>query len=170
MSLSIRPSVHLSVIQKNIDVLTKESKLGYPCGVICLSLVPSKYLFLSAWRKFGFNKKICRKLHIVFVYYQQNSCTNAPTELAWPGGTISRQQSKSSSSPCTASVFFRQIDTDIQIDWHVAHTWQVGQSTHLIIPIQSYFCWIVFFIAVLDRSQSTNQFFHFRFFITRFFH
>ncbi len=43
-------------------------------GISPLS-VPSKYLFLCARRKFGFNKKICRKLLIVYMYYQQNSCT-----------------------------------------------------------------------------------------------
>ncbi len=37
--------------------------------------VPSKYLFLCARRKFGFNKKIRRTLLIVYVYYQPNSCT-----------------------------------------------------------------------------------------------
>jgi hypothetical protein len=50
-------------------------KIKNPLGGICPSSVPSKYLFLCARRKFGFNKKICRKLLIVYMYYQQNSCT-----------------------------------------------------------------------------------------------
>jgi hypothetical protein len=49
-------------------------KIKNPFGGICPS-IPSKYLFLFARRKFGFNKKISRKLLIVYVYYQQNSCT-----------------------------------------------------------------------------------------------
>ncbi len=47
---------------------------------------------------------------------------------------------------------------------------QFGQSTHLFIPIELFFCWIVIFIAVLDRWQSTDQFWLFRFFITPIFH
>jgi hypothetical protein len=39
-----------------------------------------------------------------------------------------------------------------------------------LIPIQRYFCRIVFFAAVLDRWQSTDKFCHFRFFITPIFH
>jgi hypothetical protein len=50
-------------------------KIKNPLGGICPSSVPSKYLFLCARRKFRFNKKICRKLLIVYMYYQQNSCT-----------------------------------------------------------------------------------------------
>ncbi len=45
------------------------------------------------------------------------------------------------------------------------HTRPIGQSAHFIFPIQVYFCRIVFFIAVLDTSKSTDQFCHFRLFI-----
>ncbi len=49
-------------------------------------------------------------------------------------------------------------------------TWPIGQTTHLLIPIQHYFWRIVIFIAVLDRWQSTDQFCRFQFFITPIFH
>ncbi len=62
-------------------------KIGYPRGVICLSFVPSEYLFLCSRKKIGFNKKISRKLPIVFVYYQPISCTT-PVEHGWAGGTF----------------------------------------------------------------------------------
>jgi hypothetical protein len=37
--------------------------------------ITSKYLFLCARRKVGFNMKFCRKLLVVFVYYKPNLCT-----------------------------------------------------------------------------------------------
>jgi hypothetical protein len=52
-----------------------EIKIKNTLGGICPSSVPSKYLFLCARRKFGFNMKIHRKLLIVYVHYQPNSCT-----------------------------------------------------------------------------------------------
>ncbi len=50
-------------------------KIENPLWGICPLSVPSKYLFLCARKKFGFNKKIRRKLLIVYMCYQQNSCT-----------------------------------------------------------------------------------------------
>jgi hypothetical protein len=44
------------------------SKIKNPLGDICPSSVPSKYLFLCARRKLGFNKKIRRKLLIMYMY------------------------------------------------------------------------------------------------------
>jgi hypothetical protein len=50
-------------------------KIKNPLGGICPWSIPSKYLFLCARRKFRFNKKIRRKLLIVYMYYEQKSCT-----------------------------------------------------------------------------------------------
>jgi hypothetical protein len=88
--LSVCPSV---MNTKTSRFLTFELKLGCPHGVICLSSIASKYLFLCARRKFGLNKKIRRILLIVYVYYQPNSCTTH-TEHEWAGGIFLRQQKK----------------------------------------------------------------------------
>ncbi len=58
-------------------------KLVYPPGVICLMSTPFEYLFQCARRKFRSNKKIRRKLLIVYVYYQPNSCTAPATWMGW---------------------------------------------------------------------------------------
>jgi hypothetical protein len=60
------------------------------------SSVPSKYLFLRARRKFGFNKKIRRKLFIVYMNYQPNSCTSIHLQswMGWSTITFLRQQKK----------------------------------------------------------------------------
>ncbi len=80
---SVRPSVHLCIQNmKTCRFFIQESKLGYPRGVICPLSIPSKYLFLCARRKFGFNKKIRRNLLTVYVYYQPNSC-NKNAEHEW---------------------------------------------------------------------------------------
>jgi hypothetical protein len=55
--------------------------------------------FLCARRKLGFNKKICRKSLIVYVYYYQpNSCTMMYHTLAakrgWAGEAFLRQRGK----------------------------------------------------------------------------
>ncbi len=61
--------------------------------VFCPSSIPSEYLFLCKRRKFGFNKRICTKLLIVYMYFQPNSCnTHADCEWAW--GTFLRQWRK----------------------------------------------------------------------------
>ncbi len=66
---------------KTRRIFTQELKSGCPREVFCPSSIPSKYLFLCARRKFGFNKKICTKLLIVYVYFQPNSCnTHADRE------------------------------------------------------------------------------------------
>jgi hypothetical protein len=44
-------------------------------------------------RKFGFNKKICTKLLIVYVYFQPKSC-NTHAEHEWAQGTFLRQWRK----------------------------------------------------------------------------
>jgi hypothetical protein len=54
---------------------------------------PTKSPFLCARRKIGFNKKICRNLLIVYVYYQPNSCTTH-AECEWARGTFLRQRRK----------------------------------------------------------------------------
>ncbi len=51
------------------------NKIKNPLGGICPLSIPSKYLFLCARRKFRFNKKICRKLLIIYMYHEQDSCT-----------------------------------------------------------------------------------------------
>ncbi len=77
ISLSVRPSVCPSVRPivwntKTRRIFTQELKLGCPREVFCPLSVPPEYLFQSTRRKFGFNKKICRNLLIVYVYYQPN--------------------------------------------------------------------------------------------------
>ncbi len=57
-------------------------KIKHTLGGICALSIPSKYLFLFARRKFRFNKKICRKLLFVYMYYKQNSCTT-PWSVGW---------------------------------------------------------------------------------------
>jgi hypothetical protein len=75
ISLSVSPSFCPSIWNtKKCRFWTNVLKSGCPRGVFCLSSVPSKYLFLCARRKFGFNKKIGRSLLIVYVYYQPNWC------------------------------------------------------------------------------------------------
>ncbi len=44
-------------------------------------------------RKFGFNKKTCTKLLMVYVYFQPNSC-NTRAECEWAQGTFLRQWRK----------------------------------------------------------------------------
>ncbi len=88
MSLSVCLSEIPKHVYFNIGI-----KLGCPCGDFCLSSVPSEYLFPCARRKFGFNKKICRNLIFVYVYYQPNSCTTH-TKHEWAGGTFLRQWKK----------------------------------------------------------------------------
>ncbi len=84
-------SVCLSVryLWKHVEFL----KSGCPRGVFCLSSIPSEYLFQCTRRKFGFNKKICTKLLIVYVYFQPNSC-NTHAEREWAQGTFLRQRRK----------------------------------------------------------------------------
>jgi hypothetical protein len=74
-------------------------------------------------RQFGFNKKICRKSLIVYVYYQPNSCTmyHTPAEHWWAGETFLRQRKKSSSSPRAAGV----------ISIEASRTWWIGDAKEL---------------------------------------
>jgi hypothetical protein len=74
---------------KTRRIFMQELKLGCPCGVFCPSSIPSKFLFICTRRKFGFNKKICTKLLIVYVYFQPNSC-NTHEEHEWARGTFLR--------------------------------------------------------------------------------
>jgi hypothetical protein len=61
---------------KHIKIYKKVGiKIKSSLGGIYPSSVPSKYLFSCARRIFGFNKKTRRKLLILYMYYQQNSCT-----------------------------------------------------------------------------------------------
>ncbi len=80
----------------------QELILGYPRGFFCPLSILSEYLFLHSRRKFGFNKKTCKKLIVGFVYYKQNSYTT----LAERGQEepFLCQQKKGSSSPRAASV------------------------------------------------------------------
>ncbi len=89
-------SVCLSVClfhMKTRRILMQELKSGCPRGVSYPSSIPSEYLFLCGRRKFGFNKKICTKLLIVYVYIQPNSC-NTHAECEWAQGTFLRQRRK----------------------------------------------------------------------------
>ncbi len=54
---------------KTRRIFMQELKSGCPRGVFCPSSIPSKYLFLCTRRKFGFNKKMCTKLLVVYVYF-----------------------------------------------------------------------------------------------------
>ncbi len=78
---------------KTCRIFTQELKSGCPLGVFCPQSIPSKYLFLCTRRKFVFNKKIHRKLLIVYVYFQPNSC-NTHTDCEWAQGTFPRQRRK----------------------------------------------------------------------------
>ncbi len=93
MSLSISLSVCLSVCPsvcneyENTPHFHLGIKIRVSTWVFCLSSIPSEYLFLCARRKFVFNKKTRRKLLIVHLYFQPNSC-NTHAEHEWAQGTF----------------------------------------------------------------------------------
>ncbi len=86
--LFVRPFV-----MKTGRIFTQELKSGCPRGVFGSSSIPPKYLFLCTRRKSGFNKKIHTKLHVVYMYFQPNSC-NAHADHEWAQGTFLRQRRK----------------------------------------------------------------------------
>jgi hypothetical protein len=69
-------------------------------------------------RKFGFNKKVRKKLLIVYVYFQPNSC-NTHTEYEWAQGTLLRQWRKV--PPAHPQRVHLQITIDYDFGWHVSH-------------------------------------------------
>jgi hypothetical protein len=76
LQLFLNPKFQSLCGKTNIKINRKVGiKIKIPLGGICPSSVPSKYLFLCARQKFRFKKKNHRKLLIVYMYYQQNSCT-----------------------------------------------------------------------------------------------
>ncbi len=58
---------------KTRRIFTQEWKSVCPRGVFCPSSIPSEYLFPCTRRKFGFNKKIHRKSHNVYLYFKRVS-------------------------------------------------------------------------------------------------
>jgi hypothetical protein len=98
----INCSDHLSVcpfvLLKHVDFSTWELKLGNPHGVTCSLSVPSKYLILCVRRKFGFNKKIRRKL-LMFLCITNQICALHQQSMGWRN--LSNTAKKSSFSPCT---------------------------------------------------------------------
>jgi hypothetical protein len=72
-----QPKISKASAEKQTSKINRKVgvKIKNPLGGICPLSIPSKYLFLCARKKIRFNKKIRRKLLIVYMYYEQNCCT-----------------------------------------------------------------------------------------------